>query len=141
MSYLSYTFLGLSIVSATLYIYRNTIKSYIVQKIVDSIVKSCDKLDQEDTFKISPTGKSVTISFIYHNRKYNVFLPFDKSLISKYSGYQFYLETNDKITEISQKPGIPFLVTADQLGGTSIIVQNVEDDICMKFNENQIPSI
>jgi hypothetical protein len=88
-------------------------------------IRQKDATEQSLAFQINAGGKSATITFEHHGEKYQVHVPYDKSLIRKMSNSKVNLVDNEgQSRDISQKPGIPYLVTSDQLGGEKIIIDD-----------------
>lgn len=76
-------------------------------------------------------GKSYTF-FVPYNRKYTApMLPFIVHLLN---------EQGDIIRDITQQPGIPYLVTALHLGGASIKITNGENGMTHTYAKDIIPS-
>ena len=74
-----------------------------------------------DTFELLSTGSAARITYRRQGENYTVYVPFQRNLIRENRGARFYLEyENGTRTEITQQPGIPMLVKAEDLGGTNI---------------------
>ncbi len=51
----------------------------------------------------------------------------------------FLLKGDEKI-ELNQKPGIPYLVSAKDLGGEMIVVENKEGHVLHVYKDDEIPN-
>ena len=51
-----------------------------------------------------------------------------------------YLIKGEEKIELTQKPGIPYLICASDLGGSSIIVEDLDGNVTNTFGENEIPN-
>lgn len=75
-----------------------------------------------DTFELLPTGLAAKITYQRQGQNYTLYVPFHRNLIRENRGVKFFLELEDNTQrEITQQPGIPMLVNAEELGGKNII--------------------
>lgn len=136
------TLLLIFLITSTIYIFRHKIlKSltpYLVSYIVSYTIKSSCNSKTERTFTVN--GKHAIIKFMYFGSQCKIYVPYDRKLVSKMSSSKIYLEkeNGEKIT-LSQKPGIPFLVTPSQLGGNKITIHKNSGEV-FTFIEDQIPT-
>lgn len=109
-----------------------------VVKLISQYFKPNSETKSE--FKINSNNTSATITFEYYGKSYQIHVPYDKNLIRKMTGSKVILidESGNKI-DITQKPGIPYLVTPKQLGGTSIHIEKGEN--IKEINSDDIPII
>jgi len=77
----------------------------------------------------------IKISYIYGRDKYNVYLPYSHRNIAKMIQLKAELICDDKIVEITQQPGIPYLMTAKDLGGNIIKLTNFENGLYHEYTE------
>lgn len=95
--------------------------------------------DNTNIFKINNDGYTATITFKYYSSQYQVYVPYNKNLVRKMTGTKVILfDKNGKEIDITQKPGIPYSFSAQQLGGKYIHVQ-LKDDIKI-LKEDEIPT-
>ena len=64
-------------------------------------------------------------------------VPFDKKLLRKIGYSVYHVNPDGKETEITNQDGIPILITANSLGGGTIIIKKDEETI-NEFTEHQI---
>lgn len=58
------------------------------------------------------------ITYTRRGRSYNVYLPYHRRRAAHDGNFKVYLLREDKRVDITQQPGIPYFVTAEELGGT-----------------------
>ena len=70
---------------------------------------------------VDHTHKVVSVEYTHNDRKYHLQLPYDPSQRSRSINKKVYLRANNGTTrEITQFPGIAYLMTAKQMGGYEI---------------------
>lgn len=132
MSRLSQVIIGSSLIGATaLYYYRQSIVNWGIRLLLDSY-RSTDK----PSITIGETGRFACITYPRMGFTFNVYVPYEKRKVSRLSGIQVYLHKDDgSVVDITQQPGIPYVVTASMLGGTSIRV--VGEDKSVTFGADE----
>lgn len=106
--------------------------NYASRKIMDYVKIETPPAEMQ----ISECGTYGTVKYNYLNSEYTLYIPFEKKLLRKI-GVSVYHSHNGQETEITHQPGIPILITANSLGGGSIIIKK-SDEVINKFTENQI---
>lgn len=121
------------------YLYiKKKVTNYFFNKIVDKIHKDTKKDDNEQYFR-PITKNSAIISFNRLGKKESVYIPYNRRMSSTMLTKNIYLIKNGEKTLLNQNPGVPFMVSAEDLGGDEIIVEDKEGNILIKFNKDQIP--
>ena len=77
-------------------------------------------------------NKYMQINYSYMNQNYILNIPYDKTQIANMLNYNVYAVYNEDYVEITQQPGIPYLITADALEVDYISVNNSDTE-----NENR----
>ena len=77
-------------------------------------------------------NKYMQINYSYMNQNYILNIPYDKTQIANMVNYNVYAVYNEDYVEITQQPGIPYLITADALEVDYISVNNSDTE-----NENR----
>lgn len=111
------------------YYFRQNITNYLIGKAINLINKSTPvKIDNSTLpFVLSGNKKSATISFMNDGKLEMVTVPFDRRLIPSMINSKMTAVYEDGFTkELTQKPGIPLLISASHLGAKHIIVENLE---------------
>lgn len=135
--------IGIIGITAAGLFYSKNIYAYIMRKINEEIMKKVNKelnnrLSNENSFKPNKT-KSAVISLTHMGKTHSIYLPYDRNKsTSMLTKKVFLIKENEKI-DITQKPGIPYLVSAEQLGGESIVVENRDGDVLYTYEKDKIP--
>jgi hypothetical protein len=92
--------------------------------------------DKDMKFKIHESKKWANIIFESYGKSYQMIVPYDNNLVRKMSGSTVCLiDKNDIETDITQKPGLPYLMTAGELGGMSL--RMTKGETIKLFEENE----
>lgn len=103
---------------------------------------------QPVNFTICDSGKAGCLTYTRHGNTYMLAVPYNRRLLSKTMDMRVFLvkdtpfeNTPYKEIEITQQPGIPYLVTPDMLGGKyfKVILQGqtfqIEHDQYLKIED------
>lgn len=96
-------------------------------------------------FSINDTGCSASITYNHVGKSYLVNVPFKSSLTNAMMPLRAVLHKllNDKKTvkeiDITQEPGIPYMVCAGDLGGSKIVISNSFTGQSMTFETFESP--
>ena len=114
--------------------------SYVMSRVKDELDKRMKKEDEEEMFRIHHSEKSAIIRVSSGGKSHSIFVPYDRNKSSSMLRKKVFLmkEDGNKL-DISQKPGVPYLVSADHLGGTQIIVENLSGEIIKTFHSSEVP--
>jgi len=111
------------------YRYNQTITNYLIGKAIGLINKSTpvNSKDSSLPFVLSANKKSATISFMHDGKLEMVMVPFDRRLIPSMINSKMTAVYDDGVVkELTQKPGIPLLISPSHLGAKHILVENLE---------------
>ena len=114
-------------------------KQYMVSKITEQVMAELDSVNEDESFKVM--GKTAQVKFDHLGKTHSIFIPYDRKISTSMLRKKVYLIKDDDKIDISQKPGIPYTVCAKDLGGTSIVVENLTGEIIHTYPEDQIPRI
>ncbi len=136
-----YYLLSLGIVSVAGYYYQ--IPSWISKKyrqltMMKKLLDGFDKVDcihpKQNEFFINDTDLSADIYYERMNSKYRVSIPFNRKYIVAMSQFKAELLYQDGTSlDITQQPGIPYLVSAVDLGGNIIRITNQEYGVAYDY--------
>lgn len=81
-------------------------------------------LGTKDNFTICSNRRAAYITFSRLDQKSTIYLPYSSRLLARMSGHQAILFKGDQQIDITQQVGIPYLVTASDLGGSKIVIHH-----------------
>lgn len=137
-----YTYLSLPIAGYLGYVgyqyMEGKFYEYVMGRVKDELDKRMKKEDHDQVF--TPFEKSATIRFSSGGKIFSIYVPHDRSKsASMLRKKVFLIKKNNEKVDISQKPGIPYLISADHLGGDQILVENLSGEIIKSFEASEIP--
>lgn len=93
-------------------------------------------------FSIYDTNVTACINYERLGSMYRISIPYNRQYASRMMQFDVHLLDNQGtiISNITQQPGIPYLVTAASLGGSSIRIVNQETGIIHDYSQDTIPS-
>jgi len=95
---------------------------------------------KEPAFSVNPSDLSACISYETMHKKYSINIPYNRENIVAMSQFKAELLRRDlDALDITQQPGIPYMLTATDLGGFAIRITNQEIDRSHVYDENTIP--
>lgn len=88
----------------------------------------------------SDTKACAKILYTYNGIERNLYVPYESSKVAEMSQYivQLYY-ANGTTLDITQQPGVPYLVTAALLGGKEIRATEVNSEIVTVYEGNTTP--
>jgi len=128
---------GLGVISYYTYSYM---KYKIGQYVADQVVKKINEISnsEEIKFKQFQGHPSAIVIFDHGGKSYNLCIPFDQAKAKHMRRRNVYLIKDGEKIEITHKPGVPYLITAKEMGGEKIIV--VKDGIILKgYSSDEVP--
>ena len=113
-------------------------KLHLLMK-VSSILAQGSK-SQQASFVINDTDCSATLAYAYNGASHTICVPFTRSRSLAMSNLQVLLVRSDKSTvNITQQPGIPYLVSSRELGGVKISVTNIDSGATFSYEQDYVP--
>ena len=112
--------------------------SYVMNRVKDELDKRMKKEDEEEMFR--PSEKSAVIRVSSGGKSHSIFVPYDRNKSTSMLRKKVFLmkEDGNKL-DISQKPGVPYIISAAHLGGTQIIVENLSGEVIKAFEASEVP--
>ena len=89
---------------------------------------------------INQTVTSASVSYTRYDKEYQIHIPYNKDLITKMTRLKVYLVKDGERVEITQQPGIPYMVSARMLGGEKIIIVK-DNNVQKEYKNDEIPQI
>ena len=119
--------------------YRNL---RIVMTLINNI-KPQNKLQDKpavESFKINDNDRSASITYERMNKQHTIQVPYTRKYIAAMSQFKAELLRKDlDPIDITQQPGIPYLVDASTLGGYAIRITNQETGKSHNYLGNELP--
>lgn len=85
-------------------------------------------------------GNIINIPFYYQGSVYRITLPYARKHAPNMSSLQVILtKNNDEEQNITHLPGIPYLVSAQQLGGNSMTVYDINTETSRSIEYDEAP--
>jgi hypothetical protein len=85
-------------------------------------------------------NKSVIIDYEYFGQNYKLALPYNRKKLINMTNYKAELFFTDKSPlNITQQPGIPYILNANDLGGEYIQITNMETGLTIIYDNKHIP--
>ena len=101
------------------------------------------KMSDKETavaFTINDTGRSASIIYERLDQQHILCIPYNRKFVVSMSQFKAeLLRENNKPVNITQQPGVPYLVDAASLGGYAIRITNEEDGVSHDYSHNEIP--
>lgn len=121
-------------------------ENYTKLKLLYSMFNSFNAPDSPEikvhksNFVISDSDKSAIITYERFKTEYMVIIPYNRRYVSKMMHLKVEIKIeDDKFLEITQQPGIPYLVSAEMLGGKEIKISNTDTGQVHIYQGNEIP--
>lgn len=115
-------------------------KSWINNYISNKVIKKLNEISnsEEVKFKQLHRNTSALVVFEHGGKSHNVCIPYDQSKAKYMRRKSVFLVGGDNKTEITHKAGVPYLLSAAQMGGDKIVVE--KDNITLKvYESDEIP--
>ena len=138
----SYLLAGVSISTigiAAYYYGKQKLQEYIMAKVMKELNDRMEKQTEEDLFKPFD-GNSAMIKITTAGKTHSLYVPYNRKKSTIMLRRRVFLIKKGEKIDISQKPGVPYMICAADLGGESIIVEDLEGEAVHTFTEKEIPN-
>lgn len=109
---------------------------YLFNKVKQELDK---RLESEEGFVPMRKTTSAILKVSHGGKTHSIYVPYNRRKSSKMVKHNVYLYKGDEKIDITQKPGVPYLVSAFNLGGDMIVVENKEGEVLHTYKEEEIP--
>lgn len=115
---------------------KSYLQSYIISKVMEELNK---KQEEEGTPFISmERAKSAVILYKHGGKEYKVCVPYDRTKSRAMLRKEVFLLSDNGKIDITHKPGVPYLLSAEKMGGVKIVV--VKDNKTIReYDKDEIP--
>ena len=118
---------------------KRRLEEYIVQRVMEDLDRRMKIEEEEQLFKPIHSN-SAQIKVKHGGKTHSVYVPYNRKKSTSMLRKRVYLIKDGEKLNISQKPGIPYLICADDLGGESIIIENLDGDIVRTYKKDEVPN-
>nr|QBK91635.1 MAG: uncharacterized protein LCPAC302_02550 [Pithovirus LCPAC302] len=116
---------------------KKTFKRYIL----DQVLKELDSRMEETDISFHPIKhtRSAMVLFNHGGKQHKICVPYDTSKRRNMLRKKVYLiKGNERLLEITHKPGVPYLLSANDMGGTKIIVEK-DGKTVQEYENDTVP--
>lgn len=78
------------------------------------------------------------IPYTYNNTEYSVRIPYNRSKVCHMDAFIVWGDTGNGSVNITQQPGIPYLLSADELSYKTITAHNVDEDKYYQYDDQPL---
>lgn len=121
------------------YYSKRKIEEYILKRVLNELNIRMKQEEDNEHFKPIHSNSAV-IKVNSGGKSHSVYVPYNRKKSTAMLKNRVYLIKGDEKINISQKPGIPYIVCAEDLGGEFIIIENLDGDVIYKYEKNEIPN-
>jgi len=116
-------------------------KVKLILSLIDKIQKEISVANKSTSvFTINDTDASASIIYQRLGQQYVMLVPYNRKYAIAMSQFKVELvRDNNSTLDITQQPGIPYLVNAKDLGGHTIRMSNQETGKSYEYSQNIIP--
>ena len=98
------------------------------------------KADSPLGFTVNNTDQSASIVYERLGEQCIILVPYNRSHIPAMAQFKVELLRDEKSpVDITQQPGIPYLISADALGGIGIRITNQDNGVIKTYDRFRIP--
>lgn len=140
---MNYSYLLIPIVGYSAYIIygygKKEFYNYVLGKVNQELDRRLKKEESDEAFRPAEKSKSALIKVNHGGKSHDIYVPYDRSKSSSMLRKKVFLIRDGQKVDLTQKPGIPYLVSAEHLGGTAILIEDLSGEVIKTFDLNQIP--
>jgi len=115
---------------------KKYLNDYILNKVNEELSK---KQDQEGiSFKTFERTKSAVVLYKYGGKEHKVCIPYDRTKSTSMLRKEVKLILDNEEIDITHKPGVPYLLSANDMGGSKINVVK-DGKIIKEYVSDEIP--
>jgi hypothetical protein len=103
------------------------------------MVTGLSKTPSKDSVIILDNERGVVISYELSGKQYLCTMPYSRKMSLNMRQYKAELVTEHGHVDITQQPGIPYIVPAKDIGGNSIILTNLLTGQTYTYDDGAIP--
>lgn len=128
------------IIAAGGYLFFHYGKTYLNNYILSRVNEELNKnQDQEGiNFRVFEKSKSAVVLYKYGGKEHKVCIPYDRTKSTNMLRKEVKLIKNEETIDITHKPGVPYLLSSEDMGGDKIIVIK-DNNVIKEYFGDEIP--
>lgn len=112
----------------------------MVLSLMKNIKEVAESKKTEASFVVNDSESSASIIYERMGSKYILMVPYSRKYIACMTQFKVELLRNDKEPlDITQQPGIPYIVSAKDLGGLAIKITNEDNGLSYEYTDKILP--
>lgn len=115
---------------------REKMNDYIMGKVMRELDK---RLENEEGFTPMKKTSSAMIKINHGGKSHSIYVPYNRRKSTKMLQTRVFLLKGEEKIPISQKPGIPYLVSAKDLGGDIILIEDRDGNVLKVYKDDEVP--
>ncbi len=137
---MNYSYLIIPPVLYVGYVYgKRAFYNYVMGKVNEELDRRLKKEENDEAFRPAEKSKSALIKVSHGGKSHDIYVPYDRSKSSSMLRKRVFLIRDGEKVDLTQKPGIPYLVSAEHLGGSQILIEDLSGDVIRTFDLEQVP--
>lgn len=113
---------------------------YLLLSILNRLENPSNSNTSPSSFTVTDCGTSAILTYQRLNRNYIVTLPYSRRQIVPMAQFTVHLlRDNEPPLDITQQPGIPYLTSASDLGGSAIRITNEDTGFSFLYKNSHVP--
>ena len=124
----------------------NNIKGYMIESAIEYLKNKNNSNRDNVSFKQFGKSQSAIVMFEYGGKQSKVHIPYNRRKMVSMMRKKVFLirptkdtDEEDEKIEITHKPGVPYLLSAREMGGNKIIVKK-DNDIIQTYDVDDTPN-
>lgn len=110
--------------------------SYVMDKVSEELDR---RMENEEGFTPMRKTTSAILKVNHCGKSHSIYVPYNRRNTTKMLRHNVFLLKGDEKIDITQKPGVSYVVSAADLGGEMIVVENKEGEVIHAYKDNEIP--
>jgi hypothetical protein len=122
-----------------LYLKYDDISEWVERRVFKTVVKTINAFNAtESQFVLHDAAATIHYDRMGHTYQFS--MPYSRKMVAKMSQIKVYLhKDHESVHDITQQPGIPYVVTAHDLGGNYILALNEDNGETFRYEKDTKP--
>ena len=115
---------------------KKKMEMYVMARVMDELNK---RLDDEEGFTPMRKTTSAMLKIKDGGKVHSIYVPYDRKRRGQMVRHNVYLLKGEEKINISQKPGVKYMVSAKDLGGDMIVVEDKDSKVLHVYKDDEVP--